>query len=137
MTTTPAYGFSVALDMSINEARPIVEAALKDEGFGVLTEIDVKSTLKQKIDVDFEPYVILGACNPGFAHKALSIQPAIGLLLPCNVTLHEINGQTRVSLIDPIQMLSLEAGNEELMAVAQEAEAAFRRVESKLAETSS
>lgn len=133
MTNAPTYGFVVTLNMLIDEARPIVEAALKEEGFGVLTEIDVKNTLKQKIDVDFEPYVILGACNPGFAHKALSIQPAIGLLLPCNVTLHEIDGQTRVSLIDPLQMLSLEAGNEELMTVAKDAEAAFRRVEAKLA----
>lgn len=133
MTNAPAYGFVVTLNMPMDKARPIVEAALKEEGFGVLTEIDVKSTLKQKIDVDFEPYVILGACNPGFAHKALSIQPAIGLLLPCNVTLHEIDGQTRVSLIDPLQMLSLEAGNEELLTVAKDAEAAFRRVEAKLA----
>lgn len=133
MTSTPHYGFIVDLNMPLTEARPIVEAALKDEGFGVLTEIDVKSTLKQKIDVDFEPYVILGACNPGFAHKALSIQPAIGMLLPCNVTLHEIDGRTRVSLIDPLQMLSLEADNAELMEVAREAEQAFRRVEAKLA----
>lgn len=133
MTTAPAYGFVVNLDMSLDEARPIVEAALKEEGFGVLTEIDVKTTLKEKIDVDFEPYVILGACNPGFAHKALTIQPAIGMLLPCNVTLHEIDGKTRVSLIDPLQMLALEGDNAELMDVARGAEAAFRRVEAKLA----
>lgn len=131
--TNPAYGFVVTLDMPLHEARPIVEAMLKEEGFGVLTEIDVKATLKEKIDVDFEPYVILGACNPGFAHKALTIQPAIGMLLPCNVTLHEIDRKTRVSLIDPLQMLSLEADNPELMDVAKEAEAAFRRVEAKLA----
>lgn len=133
MTTQPDYGFIVSLDVPLTEARPIVEAALKEEGFGVLTEIDVKSTLKQKIDVDFEPYVILGACNPGFAHKALSIQPAIGMLLPCNVTLHEIDGKTRVSLIDPLKMLALEADNAELMEVAKEAEAAFRKVAAKLA----
>lgn len=133
MTGTPTYGFVVHLDTSLEEARPIVEAALKEEGFGVLTEIDVKSTLKEKIDVDFEPYVILGACNPGFAHKALTIQPAIGMLLPCNVTLHEIDGKTRVSLIDPLQMLSLESDNAELMEVAKDAEMAFRRVEAKLA----
>lgn len=133
MTTAPAYGFVVTLDMPINDARSIVEAALKDEGFGVLTEIDVKATLKQKIDVDFAPYVILGACSPGLAHRALTIQPAIGMLLPCNVTLHEIDGQTRVSLIDPLQMLALEAGNDQLMEVAREAESAFRQVEAKLA----
>lgn len=133
MPTTPAYGFVVTLDMPLTEAQPIVEAALKDEGFGVLTEIDVKTTLKQKIDVDFEPYVILGACNPGFAHQALTIQPNIGLFLPCNVTLHEIDGQTRVSLIDPLQMLSMEGDNPELMEVARGAEEAFRKVEKKLA----
>lgn len=134
MIATPSYGFVVELDMPLTEARPIVEAALKEEGFGVLTEIDVKSTLKAKIDVDFAPYVILGACNPGFAHKALSIQPNIGLFLPCNVTLHEIDGRTRVSLIDPLQMLAMEGDNPELMAVAEHAEGAFRRVEAKLAE---
>lgn len=132
MPATPKYGYIVDLDLSIAEARPVVEAALKEEGFGVLTEIDVKSTLKQKIDVDFEPYMILGACNPGFAHRALTIQPAIGMLLPCNVTLHEIDGKTRVSIIDPMQMLSLEAGNEELMALANEAASSLRRVEAKL-----
>lgn len=133
MTTSPNYGFVVTLNMPLSDARPIVESALKEEGFGVLTEIDVKSTLKQKIDVDFEPYVILGACNPGFAHKALTLQPAIGLLLPCNVTLHEIDGQTRVSIIDPMQMLSLEAGNEELMDIAGDAATALKRVEAALA----
>lgn len=132
MPTTPAYGFVVNLDMPIAEARPIVEAALKDEGFGVLTEIDVKSTLKKKIDVDFEPYVILGACSPKHAHKVLSIDPNIGLFLPCNVTLHEIDGKTRVSLIDPLQMLAMAGDNPELMEVAKEVEAAFRRVESAL-----
>lgn len=133
MTNSPNYGFVVTLDMPLKEARPVVEAMLKEEGFGVLTEIDVKTTLKEKIDVEFEPYVILGACHPGFAHRALSIQPAVGMLLPCNVTLHEIGRKTRVSLIDPLQMLSLEADNAELMEVAKDAEAAFRRVEAKLA----
>lgn len=133
MTTTPSYGFVVTLDMPLHEARPVVEAMLKEEGFGVLTEIDVKATLKEKIDVDFEPYLILGACNPGFAHKALSVEPAVGMLLPCNVTLHQINRKTRVSLIDPLQMLSLEADNPKIMEVARVAEEAFRRVEAKLA----
>lgn len=132
MVTTPTYGFVVEMNTSLTEARPIVEAALKDEGFGVLTEIDVKSTLKQKIDVDFEPYVILGACSPKHAHKVLSLDPNIGLFLPCNVTLHEIDGKTRVSLIDPLQMLAMAGDNPELMDVAREVEAAFRKVEAKL-----
>lgn len=133
MINTSSYGFVVTLNMPLREARPIVEAMLKEEGFGVLTEIDVKTTLKEKIDVDFEPYVILGACNPGFAHQALSIQPAVGMLLPCNVTLHQTErNKTRVSIIDPLQMLALEADNAELMDVAKEAEVALRRVEEKL-----
>lgn len=133
MVTKPEYGFVVNLDMPLTEARPIVEEALKSEGFGVLTEIDVKSTLKKKIDVDFAPYVILGACSPKHAHKVLSIDPNIGLFLPCNVTLHEIDGGTRVSLIDPLQMLAMAGDNAELMEVAREVEAAFRRVEAKIA----
>lgn len=133
MITTPTYGFVVEMNMPLTEARPLVESALKEEGFGVLTEIDVKSTLKQKIDVDFAPYVILGACSPKHAHKVLSLDPNIGLFLPCNVTLHEIDGRTRVSLIDPLQMLSMASDNPELMEVAREVEAAFRKVEAKLA----
>lgn len=134
MTNSPSYGFVVTLDMPLREARPIVEAMLKEEGFGVLTEIDVQTTLKEKIDVDFEPYVILGACNPVFAHRALTIEPAVGMLLPCNVTLHQTErNKTRVSLMDPIHMFSVEADNPELMAIAKEAESVLRRVEEKLA----
>ncbi|MCO5216173.1 MAG: DUF302 domain-containing protein [Thermomicrobiales bacterium] len=129
----PAYGFVVTLPAPLDVARERVEAALKAEGFGVLTEIDVKATLKKKIDVDFAPYLILGACNPKLAYRALSIQPNIGLLLPCNVTLHEIDGATRVSIVDPLQMLGMESDNADLHAVATEAEAAFRRVEQALA----
>lgn len=130
---TPTYGFVVTRDESIADARAAVEAALKEEGFGVLTEIDVQTTLKKKLDVDFAAYQILGACNPKLAYRALSAQPNIGLLLPCNVTLHEVDGQTRVSIVDPLQMLGLEADNPELLAIAQEAEAALRRVERTLA----
>lgn len=133
MITNPTYGFILNLDMPLADARPIVEAALKAEGFGVLTEIDVKNTLKQKIDVDFAPYVILGACSPKHAHKVLSIDPNIGLFLPCNVTLHEIDGGTRVSLIDPLQMLAMAGDSPELMDVAREVEVAFRRVEARIA----
>lgn len=133
MPADPSYGFVVTLDMPITDARPVVEAALKQQGFGVLTEIDVKSTLKQKIDADFDPYVILGACSPKHAHKVLSIDPNIGLFLPCNVTLHEIDGKTRVSLIDPLQMLAMAGDDDELMDVAKEVEVAFRKVETSLA----
>ena len=130
---TPTYGFVVTLDKPISAARTDVEAALKEEGFGVLTEIDVQATLKKKLDVDFAAYQILGACNPKLAYRALSAQPNIGLLLPCNVTLHEIDGETRVSIVDPLQMLGLEADNPELLAIAGEAETALRRVEQRLA----
>lgn len=132
MSDSSAFGFSVTLDHPITDARPRVEAALKEQGFGILTEIDIKATLKQKLDIDFSHYEILGACNPGLAHRALSIQPDLGLLLPCNVTLHQIDGKTKVSLVDPIQMLAAAGDNAELADVAREAEAALRRVQSSL-----
>jgi uncharacterized protein (DUF302 family) len=79
---------------------------LKAEGFGVLTEIDVKETLKKKIDVDFRNYKILGACNPQFAHKALQAEPNIGVFLPCNVVVQEVNGVIEVSAVDPLASMS-------------------------------
>lgn len=79
---------------------------LKAEGFGVLTEIDVKETLKKKIDVDFRNYRILGACNPQFAHKALQAEPNIGVFLPCNVVVQEVNGAVEVSAVDPLASMS-------------------------------
>ncbi|TGL88223.1 DUF302 domain-containing protein [Leptospira congkakensis] len=94
--------------------------ALKKEGFGVLTTIDVKNTLKEKIGVDFKRYTILGACNPGFAHKALQTTDDIGLLLPCNVVVtEEKNGETKVSIFDPMTMTKL-VQNPELEKIAKE-----------------
>ncbi len=99
-------GFQVRLKTDFEAALTRVTGALKTEGFGVLTEIDVKSTLKQKLDVDFRPYKILGACNPPLAHRALSAAPQVGLLLPCNVTVEQIDDETAlVSLIDPLVMM--------------------------------
>ncbi|MBX7043222.1 MAG: DUF302 domain-containing protein [Ignavibacteria bacterium] len=83
-----------------------VTDGLKAEGFGVLTEIDVKETLKKKIDVDFRNYRILGACNPQFAHKALLAEPYIGVFLPCNVVVQEVNGSVEVSAVDPLASMS-------------------------------
>ena len=98
-------GLTTTLTGDMVSVQQRVTKALKAEGFGILTEIDVQSTLKNKIDVDFRPYKILGACNPRFAHRALTAAPEIGLLLPCNVTLSETAPNTiEVSLIDPLVM---------------------------------
>lgn len=104
----PSYAFSKKLDgVTVEEALDRVADALKANGFGVLTKIDVQDTLKKKIDVDFRPYVILGACNPKLAHKALQNEPSIGLLLPCNVVVQEADGGSLVSFADPKAMFEL------------------------------
>ena len=101
-------GFNVQLNTNFADAEARVTEALKAEGFGILTEIDVQTTLKKKIDVDFRPYKILGACNPPLAHRALTAVPEAGLLLPCNVTLSQNDeGTIDVSIIDPNMMLGV------------------------------
>jgi uncharacterized protein (DUF302 family) len=102
-------GMTTVLNASLDEARAAVTAALKEQGFGVLTEIDVRATLEEKLGVDFGPYRILGACNPHIAHRALTADPSLGLLLPCNVTLREVPEGTEVSIVDPEVMLSIAA----------------------------
>lgn len=98
-----AYYFSKTVDLTQEEAIAKVTAELKKDGFGILTEIDVKATLKEKLDVDFRNYMILGACNPPFAYEALNSEKLIGLMLPCNVVVQEAdNGKTEVSAIDPL-----------------------------------
>jgi uncharacterized protein (DUF302 family) len=97
-----SYYFAKTIETTFDEAIERVTAVLKDNGFGVLTEIDVKSTLKQKLDVDFHPYTILGACNPPFAHKALQAENKIGTMLPCNVIVQDVGGgKVEVAAIDP------------------------------------
>ena len=122
-----SYGFSKAVSLPYEQAIEKVTEELKKEGFGVLTTIDVRDTLKKKLDVDFNKYIILGACNPPFAHKALVAEEQIGLLLPCNVIVYEKNGRTTVAAFDPMTMATL-VENEALKAIAEEVTARLRRV---------
>jgi uncharacterized protein (DUF302 family) len=119
--------FAVRLDTPYPQALDKVTAALKDEGFGVLTKIDVQATLKQKLNADFRPYTILGVCNPPLAHRALATDLAIGLLLPCTVVVYEEGGGSMVLILDPISMLDM-VQNPALEPVAQEARARLQRV---------
>ena len=122
-----SYGFSRTVSLPYEQAIEKVTEELKKEGFGVLTTIDVQDTLKKKLDVDFNKYVILGACNPPFAHKALVAEEQIGLLLPCNVIVYEKNGSTIVAAFDPMTMATL-VENEALKSIAEEVTARLRRV---------
>jgi uncharacterized protein (DUF302 family) len=102
-----SYHFSKKVNLGFDEAVERTKVVLKENGFGVLTEIDIKNTLKEKIGVDFRKYRILGACNPGYAHKALSSEGHIGLMLPCNVIVQEHeNGEVEVSAIDPVASMT-------------------------------
>jgi uncharacterized protein (DUF302 family) len=124
-----SYGITTTVKLPYERAVQRVRDALADEGFGVLTEIDVQATLRKKLDVEFRPYVILGACNPPLAHRALTTEPDIGLLLPCNVIVYagERSGESVVAAIDPEVSLS-RVGNEALRPVAADVKARLRRV---------
>lgn len=125
---TTDYGLRTTINVPYDEAIEKTTAALKEEGFGVLTEIDVKATLKKKLDADFRRYVILGACNPPLAHQALSNELEIGLLLPCNVIVYETDdGQSTVSVVNPMAMMSV-SDNKALQNVANEAQTRLSRV---------
>jgi uncharacterized protein (DUF302 family) len=121
------YGISKPVSLSYERAIEKVTEELKKEGFGVLTTIDVKGTLKKKLDVDFNRYVILGACNPLFAYKALQAEEQIGLLLPCNVIVYEKEGKTIVGAFDPMSMTKL-VENEALKPIAEDVAARLQRV---------
>lgn len=125
------YEFTVDIPLGFEAAEQRTRELLKEEGFGVLTEIDVRSTLKEKLNQDFRPYKILGACNPQLAHRALEAEPGIGLLLPCNVVIEEGPAGTRVRFMEPVAALGVVA-NRDVEPVAAEASARLHRVAARL-----
>jgi len=127
MTVRTRYSFGTRVAGSVADLRPIVEAALKTEGFGVLTEIDVAATIKAKLGVDMPPYVILGACNPPLAHRAVTAEPSIGTLLPCNVILRADGDATVVEAMDPAAAMAM-SDTPEIAAVATEVRGRLERV---------
>lgn len=137
MTTPTTIGMKTILQTTYEDAIARTKEALKANGFGVLTEIDVRSTMKAKLDVDFRPYIILGACNPKLAYRALSANSDIGLMLPCNVTVSQIaDGQVEVAIIDPIAMMTV-VEHPDLPAIADEARGLLAKALDMLNEASS
>lgn len=129
---TADIGIRTALKATFDQAIQKTIEALKTEGFGVLTQIDVQTTLKEKINVEFRRFVILGACNPTLAHRALSANADVGLLLPCNVTVQENGDQMVVTAVDPLQMLASLQEDPAIKAIAVEAREKLTRVISSL-----
>lgn len=124
------YGMRISLPGSLVDKKQSVVDALKTQGFGILTEIDVQKTMKEKIGVEYEPYLILGACNPHLANQALSADRSIGLLLPCNVVLRQVGPNVEVSILDPEIMFSVVDAevNKNLAALPQEARSKLQAV---------
>jgi uncharacterized protein (DUF302 family) len=118
MLGTSTYTIAATTESPFEEAVERVREELRSEGFGVLCEIDVQATLKEKLGVGGEPYLILGACNPPLAHQALTAEPDLGVLLPCNVVVYRRGGETHISAVDPARMLSI-VDNPELAPVAE------------------
>ncbi len=131
MVTQTPYGLTRQLSVPYDEAVGRVKAALKEEGFGVLTEIDVRDTLRQKLGKEFRRYDIIGACNPTLAHRALEAELQVGLLLPCNVVVYEDGDSTTVAAFDPEAAMGL-ADNPALEEVAKEAKAGLKRALERL-----
>jgi uncharacterized protein (DUF302 family) len=133
---TRAYAFGVSVRLPYHDAVERTRAALKQQGFGVLTEIDVKQTLKDKLDVEFRPYIILGACVPPLAHRALTADLGIGLLLPCNVVVYDNGDETStVEAMDPVAALGLVGDNAAIAEVARQAQARLRQAIDAIAPT--
>ena len=127
-TTTQAYGFGIRIALPHDQAIERTRTALKEQGFGVLTEIDVKKTLKEKLDAEFRPYVILGACNPPLARRALQADLGIGLLLPCNVIVYDNgDGTSTLEAMDPEAALGLVGDKPAIAVVAREAKARLHK----------
>ena len=126
---TTRYGIGTTVPLDYDRAVARTKEALAAEGFGVLSEIDVAATMKKKLDVEFRPYVILGACNPPLAHKALTAERDIGLLLPCNVVVYadDTPGRSVVAAMDPVEALQL-TGNEDIRPIAEDVKARLTRV---------
>lgn len=120
-----SYALRIDLERPFDEAVAMIKESLAESGFGILTEIDLKKTLKNKIDVDIDDQVILGACNPRFAYRGIQVEPSLGLLLPCNVVVRHSAGVTVVETIDPETMVTL-TGNPEMEAVALEVRAGLK-----------
>jgi len=131
LVTETNYGISRRLALPYEEAVERIKQALGEEGFGVLTEIDVKETLREKLQADFRPYVIIGACNPSLAHRALQTELEIGLLLPCNVIVYEDGDESVVTAIDPEAAMAV-VGNEAIADIAREAKDRLRRAIERL-----
>lgn len=127
-TTSHRYGFGTSVAAPYEQAVERTKTALKAQGFGVLTEIDVKRTLKEKLDADFRPYIILGACNPPLAHRALEADAGVGLLLPCNVIVYDNgDGSSTVEAMDPEAALGIVGDNTAIAEVAHEAKQRLQR----------
>ena len=121
-TTTTAFTFGIRVPGSVTAVRPRVDAALRAQGFGVITEIDVQATMRTKLGIERAPYLILGACNPPLAHRAIEADPSVGALLPCNVVLRQDGPDTIIEAMDPMAALGI-VGTPAIRAVAEEARA--------------
>ena len=134
MPTTTSYTLSATTYAPFAEAVEHVREELKHEGFGVLCEIDVQATLREKIGAEIGPYLILGACNPPLAHQSLTAEPELGVLLPCNVVVYEREGATHIAAIDAERMLSI-VGNDELQPIAEQVREKLAAVVERAAST--